>query len=98
MTGDEKRVGMFLDSILQAVYELIIVVASRLQNNSPRPAVHEPVIGVVLGFVRPDGIGGVEADWHTELAGFVPELIEAGVVWVRANRGVRRRGWTGIVS
>src|SRR5579872_5338430 len=97
MAGDKQGFRMFLDSILQTVYELVMVVGTGFHNNSPGPAVHEPVVGGIHWLVTPDGVGGMEADRHAKLAGSLPKLIQAWIVRMWADRGVRSRRRTRIV-
>src|SRR6185312_11596076 len=83
---------MLLDCVFEAVHKLVMIVHSRLHNDSPSPAIHEPIVGAVHRLIGPDRVGGVEADRHTQLSGFVPERIETRIVWVRSERRLRARG------
>ena len=56
MTCDEHGFGMFLRRFVQAVHELIVVVHSGLEDDSPGPGIHEPIVGVVHRPIAPDRI------------------------------------------
>src|SRR5581483_11420208 len=49
---------------------------------------------LVHWLVHPDGIGDVQADWHSEFGGLLPDGVDAGIVRMHAGGA----GFTGAQS